>query len=60
MFTRKHFNAVASILDANVANESLVNDFADMFADDNRLFDRDKFTEAATRNRRSYNIGSPR
>ena len=46
--TRKHFEAIAHVLDANHADHALVEDFADMCAESNPLFDRERFIKAAT------------
>jgi hypothetical protein len=48
MMTRKDFEAIAHILDANIAEEGLVLDFADMLAEQNPRFDRARFIEAST------------
>lgn len=46
--SRKHFEAIAHTLDANRADLALVEDFADMCAEFNPLFDRKRFVTAAT------------
>ena len=48
MMTRKDFEAIAHILDANVADEGIVLDFADMLAEQNPRFDRARFIDAST------------
>lgn len=46
--TRKHFEAIAATLNANVAPLNLVLDFADMLEEENDRFDRGRFVVAAT------------
>ncbi len=48
MMTKKDFEAIANILDANMADEGIVLDFADMLADQNPRFDRAQFIMAST------------
>lgn len=47
--SRAHFEAIAHVLDANHADLSLVQDFADMCEESNPLFDRMRFIKAATK-----------
>jgi hypothetical protein len=47
-FTRKHYEAIAHLLDANMASEAIVLDFCDMFSEDNPNFRADLFIPAAT------------
>lgn len=46
--TKKDFIAIAHTLNANVAPLALVQDFADMLAETNPLFNRQMFVKAAT------------
>jgi hypothetical protein len=48
MMTRKDFEAIADLLDANIADEAIVLDFADMLAEQNPRFDRVRFITRAT------------
>ena len=46
--TRKHFEAIAAVLNANHADISIVGDFADMCEEFNENFDRSRFVKAST------------
>lgn len=46
--TRKDFEAIAHVLDANVADIGLVFDFANMLAETNERFNRELFIKAST------------
>lgn len=46
--TRKDFETIAHVLNANVATLELVQDFADALAETNVNFDRTRFIEAST------------
>lgn len=46
--TRKDFEAIARILDANTADYCIVADFADFLSEENPRFDRERFVEAST------------
>ena len=46
--TKKDYEAIAEILDANVADLGIVFDFADMLEEDNPRFDRKRFIDAST------------
>lgn len=46
--TRKHFEAIAHTLNANLAPLELVLDMADTLAEYNSLFDRERFVKAST------------
>ena len=46
-FQARHYVAIASVLASNNDNPSLVNDFCNLFAADNPLFDKSRFVEAA-------------
>lgn len=48
MMTRKDFEAIAAVLDANMASEGTVLDMADMLAEQNERFDRARFIAAST------------
>ena len=48
MMTRKDFEAIAAVLDANMASEGIVLDMADMLKEQNERFDRARFIEAST------------
>lgn len=48
MMTKQDFEAIAEILDANMAGEGIVLDFADMLAEQNPRFDRARFIDAST------------
>jgi len=48
MMTKKNFEAIAHVLDANHAPLSLVQDFADMLEEENPRFDRTLFIAAST------------
>ena len=48
MSTKRDFIAVAEILNANTASLAMVQDFADMFAEQNPRFNRPLFINAAT------------
>lgn len=48
--TKKDYIKIAECLDANHAPLSLVLDFADMLAEDNSRFDKQKFVAASTNN----------
>lgn len=50
--TKKHFIAIAALLDANRASLAIVSDFADLFEEENPRFNRQQFVEAATLNMR--------
>lgn len=50
--TKKHFEAIAHTLDANMAPLHLVSDFADMCEEFSTTFDRQTFIVAATGNLR--------
>lgn len=54
MMTRKHFEAIAEILDANVAPLATVSDFADYLERENERFDRQRFVTAATVKKRRH------
>lgn len=47
--TKSNFVAVAEVLNANVAPLPLVQDFADMFAEENPRFNRALFIAASTK-----------
>jgi hypothetical protein len=47
--TRKDFEAIAHVLDANHAPLALVMDFSDMLEESNPRFDRPRFVAAATK-----------
>lgn len=51
--TKKDFIAIAATLDANLASQAIVLDFADMLGEQNPRFDRARFVEAATINLRA-------
>lgn len=46
--TKKHFEAIAHCLDANLAPLALVQDMADTLAEENPRFDRARFVAAST------------
>jgi hypothetical protein len=48
MMTRKDFEAIAHILDANVADIGIVLDFTDLLEETNPRFDRARFIDAST------------
>jgi hypothetical protein len=48
MMTRRDFEAIAHVLDANVSPLSLVSDFADLLEEENPRFDRKRFVQAST------------
>lgn len=50
--TKKHFIAIAALLDANRTPLPIVQDMADYLGEENVLFDRRRFIEAATINLR--------
>lgn len=50
--TRKHFEAIAHVLDANIVDLAIVSDFADMLEESNPRFDRLTFVQASTVNLR--------
>lgn len=52
--TRKHFEAIAKVLNANMASHELVEDFADMLEQENPRFDRDRFVDASSKLREEY------
>lgn len=48
MMTRKDYQKIVEILDANVVEVGVVLDFADMLEEDNPRFDRARFIDAST------------
>lgn len=54
MMTRKHFEAIAHVLNANMAPHELVEDFADMLEQENPRFDRYRFVDASSKLREEY------
>jgi hypothetical protein len=46
--SKKDFEAIAHVLNANVANLAIVLDFADMLEESNPRFDRARFIDAST------------
>lgn len=46
--TKKDYIAIAAVLNANLANDALVADMADMLEEDNPRFDRERFMRAST------------
>jgi hypothetical protein len=48
MMTKQNFEAIAAVLNSNLADLSIVLDFADMCEQDNPRFDRIRFVKAAT------------
>lgn len=60
MFTKQHFVKVATLLDANHASLEIVQDFADLFGEDNERFDRVRFVEASTLNIRKDALAQQR
>lgn len=56
MMTRKNYEELAHILDANVAPLGIVFDTADYLGEDNPRFDRARFVLAATKNLRDSQV----
>lgn len=50
MMTRKDYEAIAVVLDANHADFGIVADMADLLEEDNSCFDRARFIDAASIN----------
>lgn len=50
MMTRRDFESIAAVLDANHAPYPIVCDMADMLEEDNPRFDRSRFIDAASNN----------
>ena len=52
-FSKRHYEAVAKVIDnminGNSSPDNIIDDFAEMFAEDNERFDRARFEKAAGR-----------
>jgi hypothetical protein len=51
-FQKRHYVKIAKLLNENNADGGLVAAFADLFAEDNSLFDRDRFYMACIKGRK--------